>query len=395
MASIKVFCCYAHRDTSLLENLKAHLTLLQRQGLISLWVDTDISPGSNWEQEIEKHLNTAHIILLLISSDFLYSDYCYSKEMFRALDRHQREEAIVIPIILRPVYWQGAPFAKLQVLPTGAKPILSSSWHSMDEALLDVVNGIGAAIKHFQYISSARDIQLRVYISQEVQKGRPVSEVLTECDPNLETLFQTIIDAVTKRISTVLHTGKQTNKVFKDCSPALENLFQVGTSTYLDEIGVTAVARQIEKLVREISPIADGDLTVQAEVTADILGVLADSINYIIEELAVLIFRVQTTSTAIVEIRTALLDAIQAHEKASETITNIAKDEISFPSENEKMVAFTNEMKRLENINGTMALQTEHLKMIMDALYDSVSAFRLPQNVSALSERKGESYNQQ
>ncbi len=73
MASIEVFCCYAHKDAPLLTDLKAHLTLLQKQGLIALWTDTNISPGSNWEQEIEKHLNTAHVILLLVSSDLMPS----------------------------------------------------------------------------------------------------------------------------------------------------------------------------------------------------------------------------------------------------------------------------------------------------------------------------------
>src|SRR2546423_8296044 len=111
MASIEIFCCYAHKDAALLADLKAHSALLQRQGLISVWADTNISPGSNWEQEIEKHLNAAHIILLLVSSDFMASDYCYSKEMQQAIERHNRGEAIVIPIILRPVYWQGPPFA--------------------------------------------------------------------------------------------------------------------------------------------------------------------------------------------------------------------------------------------------------------------------------------------
>src|SRR5258708_25509808 len=154
MSSIEVFCCYAHKDAPLLESLKAHLTLLQRQGLISLWADTNISPGSEWEKEVAKHLNTAHIILLLVSSDFMGSEYCYSKEMMRAIARHDQGEARVIPIIARPVFWQGAPFGRLQAIPTGAKPVISPSWHSLDEALLDVVKGIGEAIKSLQNIPS-------------------------------------------------------------------------------------------------------------------------------------------------------------------------------------------------------------------------------------------------
>lgn len=116
--------------------------LLQRQGIIDVWNDADISPGSEWEEEIKQHLDTAHIILLLVSPDFMASDYCYSKEMMRAMERHDQEEACVIPIIVRPVYWQIAPFGKLQALPKDAQPIKSSSWYSTDEALLWTIKGI-------------------------------------------------------------------------------------------------------------------------------------------------------------------------------------------------------------------------------------------------------------
>ena len=139
---IEIFCSYAHEDRQLLDELQIHLRILQRQGLIDVWHDRDISAGTEWKQEISKHLNEAHIILLLISPDFLNSDYCYSNEMKRALERHERGEARVIPVILRPVYWQNAPFSKLQALPTDAKPITSSSWHHLDEAFFDVAEGI-------------------------------------------------------------------------------------------------------------------------------------------------------------------------------------------------------------------------------------------------------------
>ncbi len=135
---IKVFFCYAHEDEALLKKLKTHLRPLQRQGLVNIWYDRDISAGTDWEQQIKEQLNTAQIILLLVSPDFMDSDYCYGIEMQRALERHERGEACVIPVILRPVIWQGAPFGKLQALPTDVKPVISSSWHSMDEAFLNV-----------------------------------------------------------------------------------------------------------------------------------------------------------------------------------------------------------------------------------------------------------------
>src|SRR5260370_15013142 len=144
--SVEVFCCYARKDQSLLLELKTHLTPLQREGVITLWADTDINAGMQWEKEVQRHLNTAQIILLLISPDFIASEYCYSVEMQRAVERHERGEARVIPIILRPVSWQRMQFGKFQALPTSANPITSGKWHHQDEAFYEVVEGIRDAV---------------------------------------------------------------------------------------------------------------------------------------------------------------------------------------------------------------------------------------------------------
>ena len=139
--AVNIFFCYAHEDEAYLNKLKAYLRPLQRQELIAVWYDRDISAGSEWEQEISERLNEAKIILLLVSPDFMNSDYCYSVEMKRALERHQRKEARVIPVIVRPIYWQGV-LGKLQALPTDAKPVVDRSWHTLDEVLYDVAEGI-------------------------------------------------------------------------------------------------------------------------------------------------------------------------------------------------------------------------------------------------------------
>src|SRR5437868_6409053 len=96
---VEIFICYARNDQALLNDLQKHLVPMVRQGLITMWHDTDISPGTEWEEEINKHLNTAQIVLLLVSPDFMASEYCYSKEMKRAMERHERGEARVIPVL--------------------------------------------------------------------------------------------------------------------------------------------------------------------------------------------------------------------------------------------------------------------------------------------------------
>src|SRR5947209_5495475 len=98
---VKIFCCYAHEDEAYLNKLKTQLSPLRRQGLIDVWHDRDIKAGASWESEIDQHLNAAQIILLLVSPDFINSDYCFGIEMKRALERRKLGEATVIPVILR------------------------------------------------------------------------------------------------------------------------------------------------------------------------------------------------------------------------------------------------------------------------------------------------------
>jgi hypothetical protein len=99
-APVEIFISYSHKDDRLRERLEAHLSLLRRQGIISAWHDRRITAGREWAGAIDEHLNSAAVILLLASADFLASDYCYEKEMTRALERHSAGEAWVIPVIL-------------------------------------------------------------------------------------------------------------------------------------------------------------------------------------------------------------------------------------------------------------------------------------------------------
>jgi hypothetical protein len=137
---LKLFYSYSRKDEPLRKQLDAHLEGLRRCGLIAPWFDRNIEAGTHWEQEIFENLDNSDIILLLISSDFLKSDYCYSKEMYRALERHERGEARVVPVILRPVLWTSTPLAKLNALPRDAKPV--TKWSNRDEAWASVARGI-------------------------------------------------------------------------------------------------------------------------------------------------------------------------------------------------------------------------------------------------------------
>ncbi|MEH2285142.1 MAG: toll/interleukin-1 receptor domain-containing protein [Nostoc sp.] len=140
-STFEVFFSYSHKDEELRDKLATHLSGLKRQGVISAWYDRDISAGSQWKREIDDHLNSAQIILLLISADFIDSNYCFEIEMKRAIERHNSGEARVIPIILRPTDWTSLENLKyLQALPKDAKPI--TTWDNLDAAFLDVAQGI-------------------------------------------------------------------------------------------------------------------------------------------------------------------------------------------------------------------------------------------------------------
>ena len=140
----EVFISYSHQDQTLRQKLDNHLSNLKQQNIITSWYDGDITAGTEWRSQIKQHLIDAQIILLLVSANFIASDFCYSTEMKQAIARHDANKARVIPILLHPTDWKGAPFAKLKMLPTDAKAI--TLWPTHDEGFVDVIQGIRDAI---------------------------------------------------------------------------------------------------------------------------------------------------------------------------------------------------------------------------------------------------------
>ncbi len=143
--AIKVFFSYAHEDEALRDKLANHLKVMERTGVIESWHDRQILPGQEWDGQIDDNLATADIILLLVSDDFLASDYCWNVEVKQALKRHEDNDACVIPIILREVDWNRAPFSKLQALPKNAEAV--TNWANQDQAFTDIARGIRKAVE--------------------------------------------------------------------------------------------------------------------------------------------------------------------------------------------------------------------------------------------------------
>jgi tetratricopeptide (TPR) repeat protein len=154
---LTVFISYAHEDKDLFEKLINGLSLLQRQGIIGVpWYDRHISGGRKWSDEIERNLEEANIILLLVSHDFLASDYCYKIELPRALERHAENKARVIPINLRPAEWKDAPFGEFQRFPTGEQAV--TQWSNPDEAFREIAVGVRKVAEELRGSTASRPL---------------------------------------------------------------------------------------------------------------------------------------------------------------------------------------------------------------------------------------------
>jgi TIR domain-containing protein len=138
-----VFFSYSHKDEELRDQLEIHLTMLKRQGVIETWHDRRLLAGDPIDQGISVELERADVILLLVSPDFLASEYCYGVEMVRAMERHMEGSARVIPVILRPCEWHRAPFGALLATPADGRPV--TKFANLDDAFLQITHAVRAA----------------------------------------------------------------------------------------------------------------------------------------------------------------------------------------------------------------------------------------------------------
>jgi tetratricopeptide (TPR) repeat protein len=184
----QLFYSYSHKDENLRDQLARHLSALTRDKLISGWYDREMTAGTKWKGEIDDHLKTASVILLLVSSDFLASDYCNDVELKCALERDGNGEARVIPVILRPCDWQNSAFSHLQALPKNAKPV--TRWSNRDEAWLSVVEGIRVALKKMGYMGSPATAGIAVANPPASSVSASTLEQISSTIPVLHALHQ-------------------------------------------------------------------------------------------------------------------------------------------------------------------------------------------------------------
>lgn len=141
----KLFFSYSHQDESMRDELEKHFSVLRYQGAIESWHDRKIGPGKEWVKEIDVNLESSEVILLLISHNFLASKYCFEIEAQRALEKHERGEARVIPVILDSCDWKNTPLGELQAATKDGKAI--SKYPNPNDGFLEVVEAVRNVIK--------------------------------------------------------------------------------------------------------------------------------------------------------------------------------------------------------------------------------------------------------
>lgn len=149
----KLVFSYSHADEKLRDELDKHLSALKRQGLIESWHDRRIIPGQEFIGEIDRHFEEADIVLLLVSPDFINSEYCFNVEMKRALERHHAGDAIVIPVILRMCHWHDLDFGRLLAATPDGKPV--TQYTCLDDGFYDVVTAIKRAVNALPKLPAA------------------------------------------------------------------------------------------------------------------------------------------------------------------------------------------------------------------------------------------------
>lgn len=143
--ALRLFFSYAPEDAQLRRELDTHLSALRREGLIASFYDRLVTPGAERDQQVLYRLRESDIVLILVSSDFLVSDYLYESELGQALRQHRKGKSTVIPILARPVEWQSTPIGGLAALPSDGQPVVGRE--NRDEAWLNVVQGIRRTVE--------------------------------------------------------------------------------------------------------------------------------------------------------------------------------------------------------------------------------------------------------
>lgn len=273
-----VFFSYCHADEALRNELQKHLSLMVRNGEITTWHDRMIRAGDEFDGEIDQHLEEAEVILLLISSDFIASDYCFDVELKRAMERHEEGSARVIPVILRECDWKSAPFGTLLAVPTDGKAV--QDWPNTDKAFLNVVEQIRNALPENPTSSISRETQAATAAAPRTQHIRSsnlsVKKVFNEADKDrflegsfsfIANYFEGSLDELSRRNPGIDTAFKQidgtcfTAKVYREGKAVSKCSICLGQSGFHNGISFSTDDKSRGNSFNEILSLNVGDQT--------------------------------------------------------------------------------------------------------------------------------------
>jgi hypothetical protein len=197
--AIRVFISYSHKDADLLTQLHEHLSALQRQQLLDAWTDREIHAGGIIDAHVEEQIENAELYLLLVSSAFIQSAYCFEKEFSRACERQQAGKAIIVPIIIRECDWKIPELRQFKALPEDGKPVISRHWHSPDEAFANIAGGLRMLLERGPFSQSKRPVAAK----SGKEKFIPDEQHITEEErADLRKVADEIVERLTARAAT-------------------------------------------------------------------------------------------------------------------------------------------------------------------------------------------------
>lgn len=149
MKPVKVFLSYSKEDEKYKIRLDKHLKSLERENYIDSFNYGDIKAGEVWQEQLQRNLNKAEVILLLISVHSLANDYILDKQIANAINRTKKGQAIVIPILISSVYYEGTGLEEYKILPANKMPI--SEWTHQDKAYTEIVQELKKVINSLNF----------------------------------------------------------------------------------------------------------------------------------------------------------------------------------------------------------------------------------------------------
>lgn len=162
MRSSTVFISYSHKDEEWKNRLVLHLKVLEKEGILDEWDDRRIGAGMDWCQEIQEAIDRASVAILMVSANFLTSDFILKEEVPRLLERRAKEGVRIFPIIVKPCAWKRVKWlARMQVRPTDGRPLSSGDENRIDKDLAAIAEEVAGVMDRAAPTAHGRHVMLR------------------------------------------------------------------------------------------------------------------------------------------------------------------------------------------------------------------------------------------